>query len=783
MNDKLKILLVDDVPANLVALEAIIERDDAQIFKANSGDEALRLAWQHNFALALVDVQMPEMDGFELVSLFKSNRKTREIICIFVTAISKEPKYAVKGLKAGAVDYLYKPLDPLVTNAKVDTFLEVVRQRSMLVRQNEKLENYALRVENSADIIAMVDPVTMKILEINSAVKDILDYEPQQLINSSLFDLIHEEELPGIKKLIDTFLAQGDQTFDFEARFRNTRHDYIWINARVANRNSQLFISAQDVSAQKHAINELVKAKEYAEQARIAKEQFLANMSHEIRTPMNGIIGLARLLRDTELDEEQLDTLNLILNSSGSLLNIINDILDLSKIESGKFILEKIDFRVRDIVKTVISLLKPKAEEKNLEIKYNVVSNVPKWLIGDPHRLNQILVNLVGNAIKFTSRGHVMIKVGGELDQENMFRLKLEVIDTGIGIPEDKLDRIFESFSQASSDTSRKFGGTGLGLTISRKLVELHQGTMMVSSTYGEGSNFSFLFPCMTSQKDSLNDNKQEKNPFELQGLKSKKVLLVDDNKVNRMVGSKTLKRWGIEVSLAVDGQDAIDQCNEVRFDIVLMDLQMPNVDGYEASMKIRSSEEGPNYNTPIIALTANVMGTIKEDARKAGMDGCLTKPFDPFQLFNTMKRLIENGRKELDFEERNEIDRIDLAYLEKLSGGSRKFVKQFLHTFVEQIPNVLEELNASVEEEDKANFETQIQKLKQNFIYIDYQAAKEILHKAQTLFQREGNSTDFQHLYGNLKEVTGATLRKFDSLLKEELGEQAAEDQKQNKI
>ncbi|MEM6800618.1 MAG: response regulator, partial [Bacteroidota bacterium] len=661
--EKINVLLVDDVPANLIALEAIIEREDIRIYTAASGNDALKLAWEIPFAIALIDVQMPEMDGFELVQLLKSNKKTQELICIFVTAISKESRYAVKGLQAGAIDYLYKPLDPMVTNAKLDTYLELYKQRQKLLSQNKKLENYALRIDNSADINAMVAVESMKITEINPVVSHVLGYEPHALIGSSILDLIHPEELEGIKALLQNFLNQGDQHLNFESKFRNTRHDYLWLNIQAVHRHGYLFINARDVSATRHFIQEVVKAKTQAEEEKTAKEEFLANMSHEIRTPMNGILGLSRLLKESNLEQEQNETVDLIVQSSQSLLKIINDILDLSKIESGKFSLEMIDFEPRKVIQTVISLLQNKADEKNIKLGHSVVSNVPKHLIGDPYRLNQVLINLVGNAIKFTSKGEVKLLLQIEKEDDLELLLKFSVKDSGVGIPQDRLEAIFESFSQASSDTSRKFGGTGLGLTISKKLVELHGGKIWAESEVGKGSTFYFSLPCQASQKGST-DSIESQNPFELKGLEGKKILLVDDNKINRMVGKKTLKHWDMQISLAEDGLKALSMTKEEKFDLVLMDIQMPNMDGYEASRNIRKDAENPNKETPIIALTANVMESVISKSAEAGMDALQSKPFDPATLFECMYNLSTEGRKQELNQKREEIDRIDLEYL-----------------------------------------------------------------------------------------------------------------------
>ncbi|MDX2248483.1 MAG: response regulator [Bacteroidia bacterium] len=759
------ILLVDDVPANLVALEAIIERDNVRIFKAESGNEALKLAWQHTFSLALVDVQMPEMDGFELVRLLKSNSRTREIICIFVTAISKESRYAVKGLSVGAVDYLYKPLDPMVTNAKVDIYLELYRQRQRLLEQNQRLQQYALRIDNAADIIAVVNPVSMNFTEINPVVKEILGFEPNRITGTSILDYLHPEDLITSKKQFDLFLQKPEGILSLEVRFRNTRYDYIWLNLKVVYNLGLLFINARDVTFSRNHVEQITLARDEAEKARIAKEQFLANMSHEIRTPMNGIIGLTRLLQDTPLIEEQRETVGLIMSSSQSLLNIINDILDLSKIDSGKLQLEEIEFEVKNVIRTVFSLLRNRADEKQIVLEESIPAHIPDWVIGDPHRLNQILVNLIGNAIKFTEKGYVRIHLQmkeGVAKNEIFFEFRVE--DSGIGIPEDKLESIFESFSQAGADTARKFGGTGLGLTISKKLVELQGGNIRVISKEGSGSTFIFTIlyrKCENQEKENLRD---KKNPFELKGLENFKALLVDDNKVNRMVGGKTLKRWNMEVDFAEDGKEAVAKAHEESFDIILMDIQMPEMDGYEAARIIRSSST-QNHNTPIIALTANVVGSVVTESQNAGMDAVLTKPFDPLTLYETLHRLITEERSPEKQTRRGDIDRINFAYLRELSGGNDQFVIQYLRTFIDHIPTVFSELKAAQEQNQTKIFFQALQRIKQDFIYIDYEAAKELIHKLESGAGK--SNTGYTHeMLSSLEEMINELILRFQTIL-----------------
>jgi signal transduction histidine kinase len=327
--EKINILIVDDRPENIIALEALLQRDDINIITTTNPNEALRLSWEMDIAIALVDVQMPEMDGFELVEILKSNPRTKDILIIFVTAISKETKYAVKGLNTGAVDYLYKPLDPFVTSAKVDSFIQFVRSQRDVKQKNRELEAYQ---------------------------------------------------------------------------------------------------------------KELIKAKELAEQGKRIKENFLANMSHELRTPINGIIGIAHLLEKTDLSEDQREMISLLEVSSNSLLGVINDILDLSKIEAGKFKITRTETDLPGLCNSVVNLLRIRAKEKKLDLITELSPDLPKHILADSLRMNQILMNLIGNAIKFTSEGSVTLKVEVVNCKGNNVRIRFLVIDTGIGIAKENIE-------------------------------------------------------------------------------------------------------------------------------------------------------------------------------------------------------------------------------------------------------------------------------------------------------------------------------------------------------
>ena len=386
---------------------------------------------------------------------------------------------------------------------------------------------------------------------------------------------------------------------------------------------------------------EYLEAKEAAEASEKVKEQFLANMSHEIRTPMNAIVGMTNILIKEDPEAAQMRYLDAIRQSSDNLLVIINDILDISKIEAGKMEFESINFSIDRVLHGVKDTLVFKAEEKGLELNIDKDEKVPEWAVGDPVRLTQILINLVGNAIKFTESGSVTVKVACPVKDASKAKIRFSVIDTGIGIPADRVDNIFETFSQAGADTTRKFGGTGLGLSISKQLVEQQGGGIDLESELGKGSNFFFhlFFPHGEAPAE---DSQDSGNGQHAEILKGARVLLAEDNDFNVMVAVDTLKDLieGIDITVAPDGVRAVKELEGSAFDIVLMDIQMPEMDGYTATKTIRDSSDKRVRATPIMAMTAAVTKAEVDKCFEAGMDNYIAKPFDSDELLEKMAGL-----------------------------------------------------------------------------------------------------------------------------------------------
>ncbi|MBF0224312.1 MAG: response regulator [Desulfobacterales bacterium] len=401
--------------------------------------------------------------------------------------------------------------------------------------------------------------------------------------------------------------------------------------------------------------------RETAKAASKAKSEFLANMSHEIRTPMNALIGLAGLALKTDLTPKQLDYLQKIEFSSKALLGIINDILDFSKIEAGKLEMEHINFNLNNVMNNIYNLIGIKAKDKGLKLLFNLNRNIPDSLVGDPLRLGQVLLNLTNNAIKFTEAGQIAINIEREeINKEfknDRVLLRFSVHDTGIGMTTEQVGRLFKAFSQADGSTTRKYGGTGLGLTISKRLVEIMGGKIYVESKPGKGSNFIFTasFDVQAEVKNTLyNIPMKELNVLdELKNIYGSSILLVEDNKINQLVAKEILEQAGMIVTVAENGIKALEAIQASLFDIVFMDMQMPIMDGYTATREIRKWEDGlPNrgdgkrLRIPVVSMTANAMVGDREKCIEAGMDDYLSKPIAPDQLYTILIKWIKPGER-----------------------------------------------------------------------------------------------------------------------------------------
>jgi PAS domain S-box-containing protein len=474
------------------------------------------------------------------------------------------------------------------------------------------------------------------------SVEKMLGYKVKDIMGDKWWKVTYEnqQEAQQVKNAIYNyiFLNKTDFTDISKRKIKTATGDYKWIEWQISKGANGTYISiGTDISQRISSELELKKAKETAEQSLKVKNEFLANMSHEIRTPLNAVIGFTDLLLESQLTEEQRSHLETMRNSGEILLSLINNVLDLSKMESDKLKIEKIPFNLHKSFNTVLKLMKLKADEKGISLDLKIEPNIPINVIGDPTRMEQILLNLIGNAVKFTNEGSIQVTLKQLSETADTSEIYFEVKDTGIGIISNKINTVFGAFSQAKSDTSRIYGGTGLGLTIVKKLVGLLNGTIKVESKFGEGSVFKITLPL---KKDMVNANLEEKQrDFSMEKPLELSILLVEDNKTNQLLAKTRLERWKCEVDIANNGIEGVKKVQQKMYDLILMDIQMPIMDGYEATKIIKNDISKKASKVPIIAMTAYATNADIKRAKDSGMDDYIFKPFKPRELYNILEK------------------------------------------------------------------------------------------------------------------------------------------------
>lgn len=640
INQKWKILIADDNILNIHHLMAIL--GDRYLYEtAQDGYEALKKIYAFQPDLIFLDIIMPSMTGIEICSMVKQVPSFEGTPIVLITA-STDEELKMKGLLAGASDLLTKPISGLETKIKAKNLL--------------KLKEYHDSLESK--VKERTDELTRTVERLNLATRaahlGIWDWNIQtdELIwNDQMYkfhgikredypnavdirlSFVHPEDIAALDEFIkEALLGKGEYDTEFRVVWPDGTIRYIKADGLIARdydgKPLRMTGIYRDITDRKIVEKDLIIAKEKAEAANIAKSEFLANMSHEIRTPMNGVMGMLQLLQMTQLDKEQAHILNVCMTSSELLLKVINDILDYSKLESGKLKLESINFKLNELINNLNMLFSPAAFNKGIILEMHSDCNIPGVLNGDPFKIRQILSNLLGNALKFTKQGRIDLAIRKIAQIKKEIKLEFSVQDTGIGIKPDKINDLFKSFSQADSSTSRKYGGTGLGLAICKGLVEKMGGQIWVDSKENEGC--TFYFTCVLEESV---DGDECMNKVEGAGIidekKSLSLLIVEDDAINRMVMEKFAERKGWKAILAENGEAAIASFQKQEFDIIIMDCQMPILDGYQTTGVIRQLESQTGSHIPIIALTANALEGDKEICLNAGMDDYLTKPIE----------------------------------------------------------------------------------------------------------------------------------------------------------
>jgi two-component system sensor histidine kinase/response regulator len=575
------IMVVDDQPANLKLLEDMLKVRGYKVRSFPRGRLALAAAVQNPPDLFLLDINMPEMNGYEVCQSLKSNPELSAAPVIFLSALSAtEDK--VKAFQVGGADYITKPFQLEEVQARVLTHLKIHQLQRTLRQQNDLLE----------------EAVNDRTKELKDAIKQL--------------ESTHDETLRALDAETEAAkkLEEGN------------------VRLLVANQR------ANDMASE-------------ADKANAAKSEFLANMSHEIRTPLNGIIGMTNLALDTRLTAEQTEYLETVKLSADALLNVVSDILDFSKIEAGKIELEEIVFSLADCIEGTLKTIRFRAEEKGLELGCDIGTEVPHAVKGDPGRLRQVLLNLVGNAIKFTDEGQVSLMVAADAIEEKASSLHFIVSDSGVGIAPDKVDVIFESFNQADASTTRHYGGTGLGLTISRCLVRMMGGRLWVESELGVGSRFHFTVR-LTTETNRVAATEMLASPAILQGMK---VLIVDDNGANRLILHSMVKLWGMNPTSVSDAEHALEELSAAEnahdvFRLILTDMHMPKMDGFGLVGQLKDNVV---LSTPaIMMLTSGGQRGDVARCEELGVAAYLTKPVSLAELREAVLRVLHAKREGL---------------------------------------------------------------------------------------------------------------------------------------
>lgn len=636
----ISILIIEDNPADQELLQENLKSTDLLITGIKVVErlsDALTLLKKQTFSIIFLDFFLPDSNGLDsFIELAKANSK---IPVIILSGLS-DTQLSLNAISLGAQEFLIK-------GDYTDQFLEktvryCIERKKNLEMIEENNERYNTISKATNDILWDWNLITDKVSWTGQGLKNYIpdDVNEKDIPQDFWVKGLHSEEKGKIIDSLKKIIATGGSSWQNDHRFLRKDGTYAYMHTRgyiIANeakRPVRMIGSMQDITERKRAELEILQAKLEADEARKTQEQFLANMSHEIRTPMNGIIGMAQLLSGTNLSEEQREYVETIKESASNLLVIINDILDITKIVAGKILIEEVDYVFKDAVKNSIKINSLRAENKGVLLTSEIDKRIYPVLRGDPVRLNQILINLIGNAIKFTDRGEVKVSVKLLEDNETNVKLEFAIRDTGIGIPQDKLDAIFDSFTQASSSTTRKYGGTGLGLTITKQLIELQGGSIWVVSNPGEGSTFSFTLEIRKGNKEIKASKETAENntsyPFS-----NVRILLVEDNVINQKVASYTLTKQGAEVEIANHGKEAIMMLEKKKYDIILMDIQMPEMDGFETTNYIRHNPKESVNKTPIIAMTASALVSEKAKCLESGMNDYISKPFQAKELYD----------------------------------------------------------------------------------------------------------------------------------------------------
>lgn len=657
---------------------------------------------------------------------------------------------------------------------------EVIERKKIeeKLKFSEDLKTTVLETAMDGTILATSEGI---VVNWNKQAENILKVSREETIGKSIYSFVPKKLREELKSSFADYINTGNgqlinRRVETSVYLRDDSILYVELTiVPIKIKDDYLFNAFfRDITNRKVIDKEIREAKDMAEKSARAKSIFLSNMSHEIRTPLNVILGLTGILQKSDFSNPDMDRKNLdgIQFSAENLLILINDILDFSKIEAGKITLHQTDFNIHELLKNVSRGFKIKAEEKGLEFRLSIDDSIPKFIIGDQLRLNQILTNLLGNAVKFTHKGLIHINVStAETVEKNLVMLKFQVEDTGIGIPKDKLSRIFKSFYQVHKPGKTKIEGTGLGLSISKKLIELQGGTMKVLSDLQKGSLFEFTLNYQKSKLKSQNSAKQtlylHKNSKNLNGMK---VLVAEDNKMNQFFISQLFNEWDIEADIANNGKEVLEKLEGAEYDLILMDMHMPVMDGIEATTHIRKSGNPEINQIPIVACSADVFPEAKRKAIEVGMNYYITKPVSEKaleEILYSLRDVSKQGQEALDrtlvtttiTEEFENL--LNFDFLNKSFDNDRSAIEHLFEIFLEETSGDLIELQVSARLRDWKQIKHYSHKAKSSFRTLGLTQASSNLLEIETLSSKEEDIDKIQILSSSTQDI-------FDQVKKE---------------